>query len=150
MKKLLFSMTLPLLCTTAALAQRDIPTADVPQAVQQAVTARYANAHDIDWEKHGNYYEAEVEIKGQPDIHLLLDANGTVVAEKHEVKDKRLPAAVEKAIQAKYSGYRVDDVDRIVRNGQTYYQVELDALMKRDVHLVFTEDGTEQQVDYWH
>lgn len=149
MKKL-FLLALPVLLGSQGAFAQDIPASQVPQAVQNAVTARYADAHDIDWEMKGNHYEAEVDRKGQADVYLLLDVNGTIVGEKHEIKDKRLPAGVEKAIKAKYSGYRVDDVDRIVRNGKTYYQVELDALMKHDMHLVFSEDGTEQQMEYWH
>lgn len=148
--KRLFFLALPFVLGAQPALAQDIPASQVPQAVQQAVTARYADAHDIDWEMKGNHYEAEVDRKGQPDIHLLVDGNGRIVAEKHEIKDKRLPAGVEQSIKSKYSGYRVDDVDRIVRDGKTYYQVELDAPMKQDLHLVFSENGSEHQMDYWH
>ena len=149
MKKLILAAA-PLLFSTGACAQKDIPASKVPQAVQQTVSARYAGAHDIDWEMNGRYYEAEVSQKGMEDIHLLLDAKGNILAEKQEVKDKQLPPAIQKAIAARYNGYRVDEVERVTRNGKTYYQVELDASMKRDLHLVFSEDGTEQKAAYWH
>lgn len=150
MNKLFLFLSPALLLSTVGFAQKNIAASKVPQAVQQAVNARYAGAHDIDWEMHGNNYEAEVEQKGREDIYLLLDANGNILAEKYEIKDKKLPDAVQHTINAKYSGYHVDDVERVVRNGKTYYQVELDALMKEDLHIVFSEDGTEQQIAYWH
>jgi hypothetical protein len=61
--------TLCLVLISSCACEIDIASSDVPQAVVNAFTAKYASASDVEWEveKEGGklYYEAEFKIDGK-------------------------------------------------------------------------------------
>jgi hypothetical protein len=61
-----------------------------------------------------------------------------------------LPKTIQEAVSRKFSKFRIDDADKLEKDGQTYYQVELDkGLMEKK--LVFTPDGVETNFfKYWN
>lgn len=150
MKSFITALIPALLISGSVMAQQDIPASKVPAQVRKTIESKYPGAKDIDWEQHGDNYEAEIEQKGMRDMHLLVDASGNIIGEKQEMKARQLPASITKYVTEKHSGYHIDDVHRIVRNGKTFYQLELEANLKNDIYLVFSENGTLQNMDYWH
>ena len=60
---------------------------------------------------------------------------------KLDIKENELPAPVSTIISTKYIGYKIDDVERVEKDGITYYQVELKGKGKKDLELVFSADG---------
>lgn len=128
---------------------RDIPESKVPSVVIKSHKTAYPKAQHVEWEKRGANYEAEFKI-GKEEFKTLYSAGGKKLIEKKDVPNANLPAAIRFTIQKNYSGFVVDDVDSVVRDGKTFYQVELDARMKPDKKLVFTTNGKlANNIKYW-
>ncbi len=136
-----------LLAGSAGLAQ-DVPASQVPAAVTKAFKAKFPTSTGIDWEKKGNLYEADFDVV-LVDHKALFDETGKLVAYKRDIRNADLPAAIKKTIQADYKDYRIDEAQRLERNGVVYYQVELDG-KPADQKLVFTKEGkVDAAQQYW-
>lgn len=146
--KLLAASILTLSVMGTSLMAQDIPASQVPAPVTDAFTQEYSNPTDVDWEKKKKNFQVDFEIDGI-DHKALYDADGKLLMTKRDLNDADLPPAIAQKIAADYSGYTVDDVDELMVEGTTYYQVELDGTL-RDRKLVFGEDGQEARgVKYW-
>jgi uncharacterized membrane protein YkoI len=133
----------------ASFAQKDVDASEVPAAVQDAFTAEFADATDVEWEMKDNQYEAEFD-KNDTDYHVLFDASGQMISQKQEIEETELPAEVATAIQQDYPDFKVDDVEKLTRDGETYYQVELEKFL-RDEEKVYSADGQlRDDVSYWN
>ena len=119
---------------------QDIPAANVPSIVQNALQSKFVDATDIEWEKKKNFYEAEFDMNNI-DHKAHIDPNGHVIMYKMEIRKEELPQAVASAISRGHAGYDIDDAEKMEKDGMTYYQVELDAKGKKDKKLVYTTDG---------
>jgi len=132
---------------TSVMAQ-DIPASQVPVAVTNAFTQEYSNPTDVDWEKKKKNFEVDFEVDGI-DHKALYNTEGKLLMTKRDLQETDLPPAITQKIAADYSGYTIDDVDELIVEGTSYYQVELDGTL-RDRKLVFGEDGQEARgVKYW-
>lgn len=133
-----------LLMTAASISliscSQDIPASKIPSVVQNTLQSKFANAVDIEWEKHDNLYEAEFDMNNT-DYKAHIDDSGKLVAYKWDIKTTELPEAVTSVIGREHNDYDIDDADKLEKDGISYYQVELDASGKKDKHLVFTADG---------
>lgn len=135
---------------SASCSSQDISASNVPSVVLNTLKAKYPAAKGVEWEKHGNYYEAELDLNDTTDVTVRIDEAGTVLMQKQEISVQALPASIITVLQDQYKDYRIDDVDRIEKAGTVYYQVELDRKRKPDVKRVFTADGQEEKtLAYW-
>jgi len=119
---------------------QDIPADKVPSVVLNTVQAKFGNAAKIEWEKKNNLYEAEFKMDSI-DYSVYIDPAGKLVMQKQDVKKNELPAALSTVIRTEYNDYKIDDVEKVVKDGVIYYQVELEGKGKKDLELVFTADG---------
>ena len=119
---------------------QDIPASKVPSVVQNALQSKFANAVNVEWEKIGSLFEAEFDLNNA-DYKAHIDPSGKLIVYKSDLKPAELPAAVTDVISREHTGYKIDDADKLEKDGMTYYQVELDASGKQDKLLVFTSDG---------
>jgi hypothetical protein len=127
---------------------QDIPAAKVPSVVQNTLQAKFSNAGKIEWEKKNNEYEAEFHLDSI-EYTVLIDGSGKIVMYKQDIKENELPAVVAGAISQAYAGYKIDDAEKLEKDGVVYYQVELEAKSKKDMQLVFTTDGKiAEQITY--
>src|SRR5690606_3632252 len=134
--------------TCSSLMAQDIPASQVPQAVTNAFTQEYTNPTDVDWEKKKKNFEVEFEIDGV-DHKALYTADGELLMTKRDLRENDVRPAITQKLAADYANYNIDDVDALIVDGVTYYQVELEGTL-RDRKLVFSEDGQEARaVKYW-
>lgn len=119
---------------------QDIPASKVPSVVQNTVQAKFATASNIEWEKKNNSYEAEFDM-ANTEYSVYVSADGKLIVYKLDIPASELPSPVTTAINRDHAGYRIDDADKIEKDGLTYYQVELEAKGKKDKNLVFAADG---------
>ncbi|MBV7532541.1 PepSY-like domain-containing protein [Chitinophaga sp. sic0106] len=146
MKKLMLSILLGAFMGTAV--AQDIPSSQVPVAIVKAFKLKFPRTSKVDWEMKGNLYEAEFNIDRR-DYKALYDAAGKLQTYKREIPASELPTAVRNTITAQYKGFRIDDADRLEKNGKVYYQVELDG-EPHDQKVVFNANGTvAADVAYW-
>ena len=126
--------------TTVSCAQ-DVPQNAVPSVVLNSFSAKYPNAEDIDWEKNGEIYSVDFEI-GKTDHEAWLDGTGKVIKVETDIAKNELPSAVQNAISNNFKDCRIDDADKIEKDGKTFYSVELDGHMG-DRKIVFDSQGNE-------
>ncbi len=142
---LLLSLTLLFSLNTFS---QDIPSSQVPQAVLKSFSKYFPATSKVEWEKKGNQFEAEFDVK-RADHKALFDANGQLAVYKRDINAGQLPQAVKQAIKDQYHNYKIDGVERVARNGHLYYQVELDG-KPADLKLVFTRDGKlDSSIGWW-
>jgi hypothetical protein len=145
--KMMMIMMAGLITCFCAYSQ-DIPASQVPAAVTKAFKAKFPKTTGLEWEKKGDLYEAEFDVS-LVDHKALYEASGKLVAFKKDIRKTDLPAAVKRAIETQYKGFRIDDADRVERGGAVFYQVELDG-KPDDQKLVFTKDGkVDSTQQYW-
>ena len=93
-------------------------------------------------------FEAEF-IQGQQEHSVLLDVTGTIRMIKQDIAATELPAAIAQVLEKNYAAYTLDDSERIEKEGEVFYQVELEKGI-REQHLVFGANGQENtQLPYW-
>ena len=74
-------------------------------------------------------------------IPFMLILKGKLVMYKMDIKENELSAAVSSIIRTEYIGYKIDDAEKIEKDGVTYYEVELEGKGKKDLKLNFSADG---------
>ena len=149
MKSFVVTLTIVSFSLTAY-AQQDIDVSEVPVAVQDAFKAEFADATDVEWEMKDDQYEAEYEMQDDTDYHVLFDASGTMIGRKHEIEGTALPSEVTAAIKKDYPDYEIDDAEMLVKDGETYYQVELEKFL-RDKEKIYSASGEQRDdVSYWN
>lgn len=119
---------------------QDIPGSKVPSVVLNTVQAKFGTAPKIEWEKKNTLYEAEFK-KDSTEYTVYIDSAGKLVMYKLDIKESDLPGAVSTIISTEYIGYKVDDTEKVEKDGTTYYQVELEGKGKKDLKLNFSADG---------
>ncbi len=139
---------LALLFATGCSSQ-NISADKVPSVVLNTVKAKFPDAREVEWEKNKTMYEAEVKLNDSTEVSMQLDANGKALLQKTDIVASSLPASVLNVLQSSYGAYTIDDAEQLEKDGQLYYQVELEAKGKKDLKLVLAADGTEQKMSYW-
>ena len=139
---------------TASCNSQDIATSKVPAVVVNTLKAQYPNAARVDWEKVGAYYEADFNTEANTEVTVQIDANGKMLMQKIDIGWNDLGDAIKTVLQSQYKNFKVDEVEKIEKEGIFYYQVELDGKRLRslkDKHLVFSADGREAaSVPFWN
>lgn len=111
-----------------------------PQNISAKFAKDFSNVRDVDWEKSNIFYEVEFEIS-RMDYDAYYDMEGNLVMYKCEINESDLPAVVRNAALAKHPNFKFDDVDKVVKGSQTFYNVKLEK-GKLEVKIVMQHDGT--------
>jgi uncharacterized membrane protein YkoI len=135
-----FSLIIAIAGFSLASCGQDIPDSKVPSVVLNAVKAKYPGAADIDWEKKKNIYEAEFDTDSIEHV-IQVDAAGRILQLKREITLGELPATVQENLKSGYAGFTPDDVAVIEKEGQLYYEVELEAKGKKDKKVIYSAEG---------
>jgi len=148
MKNLQILLMLPLsailLC---AKCEKDELIATLPTAAKNYIDQKYpgAETEDADQEKlctGADVLEVEVESSEEVVIELVFDLAGKLLFSKTEIAVSGLPAAVSNAISTKFSGYSVEEAEKLeMAEGAVRYEVELKKGSTLDV--TFDSEGTE-------
>jgi hypothetical protein len=147
MLRLTVPYTIAFLCLVAlAPGQEDKETklkaGDVPAAVIAAVAKQYPSAQVSGWSKeveNGKItYEASV-IDGSSKRDVVFAENGSLLAVEQAIPVSALPAAVRRAIRAKYPTASLRKVEKISQGTEVQYEVALAKASKKEVLL--TPDG---------
>lgn len=134
----------------ASCSSQDIGSANVPSLVLNTLKAKYPLTNDVNWEKHGSFYEAELEINDGIEVSLQIDKTGTLLMEKLDVPGKDISPGILAVIKDQYIGYTIVDTELINNKGTIYYQVELKGKGKKKMNLIFATDGKEEKsIPYW-
>lgn len=138
MRRLVFMSAMALFFITGC-AQKDVTKAEIPSVVLNAFEAEFDNPENLEWEKKGKDFEVEFEI-AEVEHKALLDNAGKLLKSKKDITQAELPEAVVSILEAEFSDKKYDDFELMNINGEKYYQVEIDEMLK-DKNLVFTASG---------
>ncbi len=85
-----------------------------------------------------------VRINPTPPMKYLIPlaiASTTLAAQAVEVRLQDCPAPVRATIQSKLQGGKLDDIDKVVKNGTTRFIVDIDGPARRDITFHITPAG---------
>ena len=104
----------------------DSKSVKVPAAVQAAFGEMFPAASHVEWEDKGGYMVADFRSAGTV-MQAWFDAAGKWYMTEEDISYAELPRAVRTAYEAgDYAAWHVDDVDKLLRNGQeTVYVLDI-------------------------
>ena len=119
----------------------DSKSVKVPAAVQAAFGEMFPAASHVEWEDKGGYMVADFRSAGMY-MQAWFDAAGKWYMTEEDISYAELPRAVRTAYEAgDYAAWHVDDVDKLLRNGQeTVYVLEVERA-EQEFDLYYSEDG---------
>ncbi len=112
---------------------------DIPSVVKAVFQKSYPAAKEVKWSKEEGLYEVEFK-NGKTEMSVLMDQAGTVKEVENEIKKSELPAAVQESIKKDYAGYKIEEAAKIVSNGITTYEAEVEK-GEKSFDLIFEVNG---------
>ncbi|GGK57550.1 PepSY-like domain-containing protein [Rufibacter glacialis] len=145
MKTILLSLSMA--AGTLLGCSQHLTPGQLPSLVQNSVHVKFPQAKIIEWERTGAHFEAEFDIAGI-DHTVLVDTTGQILMQKQDITSAQLPQAITVALQKDYQAYLIDDLEKVEREGQVYYQVELEN-QNEDLKKVYAATGALAEIAYW-
>lgn len=133
---------------TLASCNPDLEESKVPSVVKNTVVSKFSYGGPVDWEKAQGNYEAEFGADSLG-YKALISPQGALLRYKEPLALNELPPAVLQTLQSQYRDHGVEDLEKVVRGREAYYQLELEKGLK-ELQLVLTADGSvTNAVPYW-
>lgn len=142
MKKLLIMLTtLASLGVMAGCNDDDDRSVEVPSAVENAFSGMFPGAANVQWSDRNGYLVATFQDAGTG-AQAWFGSDGGWHMTEVDIAYAELPAAVKTAFEAgEYAAWRVDDVDKLLRNGlETLYVLEVEK-GEAEFELSYSEEG---------
>lgn len=137
-KILIIAAVIGITFTTQA---QDILQSQIPAVILNQFNSQFPKATDVEWEMDGSNYTVEFELNWNIDHEVWYNTEGKIVKHKEDISSSDLPKVVNERIQTDFSGYSIDDVERITDNGIVVYKMELNHLMQQDWDVVIDASG---------
>jgi hypothetical protein len=136
MKNALLTASLTLLIAMATTAQK-MKSADVPEAVKNALLKRYPSATNVTWEKEKGNFEANWGGKSKEDNSVVFTPDGTFVERVLAIPIADLPIGVVTYVKAHYPGSKITEAGKIIdASGKISYEAEV-----KGKDLIFDQEG---------
>ena len=114
---------------------------DIPPSAKQTFTQKFPDAKDVKWEKEDDG-SIEAEFKsGKSKYSATFDQAGKWLETESEIKKSELPGAVLATITKEFSGFKIEDVERLETPDQgKLFEVKLE---KKEIsyEVQFNETG---------
>ncbi len=98
----------------------------IPAAAKTGFAAKFPTAQKVKWsiEKPGEF-EAEFTLNGV-ETSALLDAKGILLETETGIKESELPQAVKATLAKDFTGYKLDEIERVTdMKGTVTYEMEV-------------------------
>lgn len=114
---------------------------NIPEGVRSSFNERYPNAKQVEWEQKNGFYVADFRNDGC-DTDAWFDNNGIWYMTETDVPFDALPEVVKSTFKSsQYGSWRVDDVDKLEKNGlELLYVIEAEQ-GEQEVALNYSADG---------
>lgn len=141
MKKILLMLTAVALLGAMPGCDDDDRSVNVPAAVKGAFEGMFPGVTRVAWSDRGGYLVAEFNDAGT-DMQAWFAADGNWRMTEEDLPYAQLPAAVRTAFEAgEYALWKVDDVDKLLREGmEAVYVLEVER-GETEFDLVYSEAG---------
>lgn len=147
MKVKFYSFLMALICAVGFQSCDNDDNPPLPDGVQNAFSERYPSARRVEWETKSGYYVADFyDESRQRETSAWFGPEGTWYMTETDIFYADLPDAVKSAFEAgDYSGWTVDDIDKLEREGmETVYVIEVETRLQgqeQEMDLYYSEDG---------
>ena len=111
----------------------------VPAQVKAKFNALYPHAEKVKWDVEKPNYEVNFEAN-DTETSLLFDAKGKIVEVETALEEDDMPKVIEKSVETNFKGWELKEGAKIVRNGKTTYEAELEK-GEQKMDAIFTPDG---------
>ena len=113
---------------------------DIPDVVLKNFKAKYPNANSVKWEKDEYIFVVEFILDGQ-EYEAEFDKTGKWLETEKEIKIGDLPEAIQKVLNAKYSGYEIGEAEYVeTADYGIIYDVVIEKSDK-EIEIYFYPDG---------
>ena len=117
----------------------------VDRELSEALNSKFPEAGWVEWEKNRDFYVAEFHNAGT-EVKVWYTGNAQWWMTETDLgwNAETLPETVKEAFgsSAYAASWRVDDIDKYERPGETFYLIEIEKAGERDRDLFYTESGT--------
>ncbi len=113
----------------------------VPAQVKAKFKVLHPKADEVKWDVEENDYEVTFESEDDVDMSLLFNAKGNIIETETEIEEDDLPAAIKSSLENNFKGWELGETTKIVRDGKTTYETELEKGEKK-IDVIFTPEGT--------
>jgi len=96
-----------------------------PKEVQATYSKMFKEVQNPEWEQEYNEWEAEFKLNGT-EMSASFDNSGNWLETETEVKKKDVPAEIFKAINLKFEGWEMEEVERVEKPDFKGYEIELE------------------------
>ena len=112
----------------------------VPTPVQESFAKKYAVATAVQWEQEEpNEWEADFKLEGKKGS-ASFDNLGNWLETEMVIKKTDVPAEVHKAINLKFDGWKIEEIESIEKPGFAGYEIVLEK-EDTEVEVLVTSDG---------
>ena len=150
MKRVLFNMVLAVMVFGLYSCNKDGQNVANLQA-EAALLAKYPAATNVRWQVKTTYFVADFQLPETKAVHMLdhsawFDNGGKWYMTETDIPFEALPQTVKEAFHTgEYASWRVDDVDKLEREGvETVYVIETEGAVngvKTEIDLYYSPDG---------
>jgi len=98
---------------------------NIPQSLQSKFKTLYPKADEVEWSKEEGNYEVNFELN-DVEMSVVLDSKGNLLETETEMDKDKLPDVVKATIEKDYAGYSIDEAAKIVKDGKTTFEAELE------------------------
>ncbi len=134
MKKMMLLISLAML-SSFVFAQKK-QKLEVPTEVKKAFATRFPDAKVEEWQKKGDFFEAEFELN-KIEQSVLIDAKGDILEIEEEIKVKQLPSSIFAYVAKNYPKQKIKEASKITNAaGIVTYEAEI-----KNIDLLFDETG---------
>lgn len=129
----------------------------VPEAISQALTAKYPSVSHVEWSQKGAYYVADARLDGH-DVDVWFNAQAQWQLTETEILWNEVPGTVQTAFEgSEYASWKREDIDKLeyplqpveyvieVEKGNTEYQL----FYSEDGGLLNAKDVTGKDDTHW-
>jgi uncharacterized membrane protein YkoI len=96
-----------------------------PKEVQDAFSEKYSSVQKVDWDQEEGEWEAEFKWEGT-EMTVCFDNAGKWLETETEVKKKDVPSAIMEAINQKYEGWKIEEIEMIEKPDFKGYELALE------------------------
>ncbi len=96
-----------------------------PKEVQDSFIKMFKSATDVKWEQEENEWEAEFKKDGTS-MSASFNNAGEWLETETKINGKDLPAEIHKAINLKFNGWEIEEIESIEKPDYKGYEIELE------------------------
>lgn len=137
-----------LLLTSLVGCDNDIAFSEVPSVVQNTFKSNFPNSRDVEWEKYGDDFEVDFELN-DIDYSARIDAKGNLLTYKYDIDMSEIPQPIHGFFEKEYAGKIYDDSEKLVQNGVSYYQMEIEGFLSDTKVVVDSLGNRVENIKAW-